>query len=39
MGDTLLISVKEFIYGLFVDRNLERITSNKWLVHTWYTYK
>jgi len=41
MVDILLISVKEFknfifMYGLFVDRNMERIASNKRLVHARY---
>ena len=33
MVDTLLITMKEFMYGLFVDRNSEHIASNKRLVH------
>lgn len=42
MVDILLISMKEFtdsifMYGLFVDHNLECIASNKRLVRRWYT--
>jgi len=36
MVDTLLITMKEFMYGLFVDRNSEHIASNKRLVHVIY---
>jgi hypothetical protein len=34
MVDTLLVSMKECMYGLFVDRDSEHIASNKELAHT-----